>query len=82
MLYSESIVDSIIIGLTIEAIDIYDLEHLISETDNDDIILVSANLRDTSIKHLQTFDRQLNKYYGSYTAQFISKEFLNELLNK
>lgn len=77
---SNSILDAIKIGLTIEDLDIYDLEHLISQTENKEIILVYENLRDASINHLNSFNRQLIKYGGNYTPQYISDEYYHEIL--
>lgn len=77
---SNSILDAINIGLTIEDLDIYDLEHLMSQTDNKEILLVYTNLRDASINHLNSFYRQLQKYDGSYSAQYITDEYLNKIL--
>lgn len=77
---SSSVLDAIIIGLTIEDLDIYDLEHLLEQTDDEEIISVYTNLRDASINHINSFNRQLEKYRGTYTAQFITDDYLKEIL--
>ena len=71
---SKSIQDAILVGATIEDLDIYDLERLIEETDNDDIKIVYQNLLKGSRNHLRAFDRQLQRYNITYEAQFITQE--------
>lgn len=71
---SKSIEDAILVGAYIEDLDIYDLERLIEETDNDDIKIVYQNLLKGSRNHLRAFDRQLQRYNLSYKAQFLTQE--------
>jgi len=71
---SQSIEDAILVGAYIEDLDIYDLERLIKETDNDDIKIVYQNLLKGSRNHLRAFDRQLQRYNISYEAQFLTQE--------
>jgi len=71
---SKSIQDAILVGAYIEDLDIYDLERLIEETDNDDIKIVYQNLLKGSRNHLRAFDRQLQRYNVTYEAQFITQE--------
>ena len=71
---SHSIEDAILVGAYIEDLDIYDLERLIEETDNDDIKIVYQNLLKGSRNHLRSFDRQLQRYNISYEAQFLTQE--------
>lgn len=75
-----SVTDALIIGATIEDLDIYDLEKLMGETEIDGIITVYASLRDASINHLNSFNRQLTKQGGEYKAQYISQEYLEKIL--
>ncbi|MDI9596763.1 MAG: DUF2202 domain-containing protein, partial [Atribacterota bacterium] len=58
----------------IEDLDIYDLQRLIEETENDDIKITYQNLLKGSRNHLRAFDRQLQRYNISYDAQFLSQE--------
>ncbi|MDD3656460.1 MAG: DUF2202 domain-containing protein [Atribacterota bacterium] len=71
---SRSIQDAILVGAYIEDLDIYDLERLIKETDNDDIKIVYQNLLKGSRNHLRAFDRQLQRYNLTYEAQFLTQE--------
>jgi len=71
---SQSIEDAILVGAYIEDLDIYDLERLIVETDNDDIKIVYQNLLKGSRNHLRAFDRQLQRYNISYEAKFLTQK--------
>ena len=71
---SKSIEEAIKVGAYIEDLDIYDLERLIEETDNDDIRIVYQNLLKGSRNHLRAFDRQLQRYNLTYVSQFLSQE--------
>ena len=71
---SQSIEDAVLVGAYIEDLDIYDLQRLIEETDNDDIKIVYQNLLKGSRNHLRAFDRQLQRYNISYQAQFLTQE--------
>lgn len=76
---SRSIEDAILVGAYIEDLDIYDLERLIKETDNDDIKIVYQNLLKGSRNHLRAFDRQLQRYHLTYEAQFLIQEEYNRI---
>jgi len=76
---SKSIEDAILVGAYIEDLDIYDLQRLIDETDNDDIKIVYQNLLKGSRNHLRAFDRQLQRYNISYEAQFLTQEEYNRI---
>jgi hypothetical protein len=71
---SKSIQDALLVGAHIEDLDIYDLQRLIEETENDDIKITYQNLLKGSRNHLRAFDRQLQRYNISYDAQFLSQE--------
>lgn len=75
-----SLLDAFIVGATIEDLDIFDLNEAISETDNDDIKCVYNNLKQGSENHMRSFVRQIEMSGGTYKAQFISQEELNEIL--
>ena len=75
-----SLLDAFIVGATIEDLDIADLNEAISETDNDDIKCVYSNLKKGSENHMRSFFRQIEMSGGTYEAQFISQEELNEIL--
>ena len=77
---SKSLLDAIEVGMTIEDLDIYDLEREIAATNNTDIVTVYSNLRDGSENHMRAFYKQLEKNGGSYDAQYITDERMTEIL--
>jgi len=62
-------------------LDIYDLQRLMKETDNDDIKIVYQNLLKGSRNHLRAFDCQLQRYNISYEAQFLTQEEYDRIAN-
>ncbi|OQY09422.1 MAG: hypothetical protein B6I29_03455 [Marinitoga sp. 4572_148] len=77
----KSIIDALKVGATIEDLDIYDLDKLLETTDNEDIKLVYENLKQGSENHMRAFVGMLERYNVSYSAQYISSDYLNEILN-
>jgi len=69
---SQSVTDALVVGATIEDVDIADLEQRIAETDNEDIKLVFGNLFEGSSNHLRAFTRQLDRYDVDYEPAYIS----------
>ena len=69
------------VGATIEDLDIADLEHWLSKTDNEDIKFVYENLMKGSRNHLRAFIRMLNNYGANYSPQYISKEEYEQIIN-
>jgi hypothetical protein len=78
---SKSPADAVLVGATIEDLDIYDLEVLLSETDEPNAVQVYTNLVRGSENHMRSFVRQLAKYNQTYTAQYITESRLLEILN-
>ena len=75
-----SLLEALIVGATIEDLDIKDLNELIAQTENQDILLVYNNLRKGSRNHIRSFVGQIEKNGGTYTAQFIEQSELDEIL--
>jgi hypothetical protein len=78
---SKSEVDALMVGATIEDLDIADLEHWLNKTDNEDIKFVYENLMKGSRNHLRAFVRMLNNYGVNYSPQYISKEEYEQIIN-
>ena len=79
---SASLLDGMIVGATIEDLDIYDLEHLVSTViDNQDITWVFGNLERGSRNHMRSFYSQILKRGGSYTPQFISPAYFQQIVS-
>ncbi len=78
---SVSLMEGLIVGATIEDLDIYDLKRLGAETDNEDILLVFANLERGSRNHLRSFYANIVLYKGVYVPQYLSQEEFDGIVN-
>ena len=77
---SDSEIATLIVGATIEDLDIYDLDEFKAETTDPDIIKVYNSLTCGSRNHLRAFIRQLTNLGVTYTPQFISQEHFNSII--
>jgi hypothetical protein len=77
---SASLVDALQVGATVEDLDIFDLENLLQDADNQDVRIVFLNLIKGSRNHLRSFASQLSKNGSSYEAQYISRDYLSRIL--
>ena len=73
--------DAVIVGATIEDMDIHDLQQMLGRTDNTDLKIVYQNLMKGSRNHLRAFHRQLVKYDLSYTPQYITQAEYDEIVS-
>lgn len=78
---SESLVDAFQVGATVEDLDIYDLDQLMVDTDNEDILTLYQNLLKGSRNHMRSFTRMLQRNGSDYTVAFISEEQYYEIIN-
>ena len=78
--WSQSVLDALIVGATIEDLDIYDIQTQKKDIDNEDILLVYENLERGSRNHLRSFMRQIKNQDGTYVPQYISQEYFDSIL--
>ncbi len=78
---SMSLKDALMVGATIEDLDIKDLEEAIKRSNNKDINLVYQNLEKGSRNHMRAFVGVLRRYGGDYTPQFISMSEFNQIVS-
>ena len=78
---SGSLLAALKVGATIEDLDIYDLERLMSETDKVDIITVYENLQKGSRNHLRAFTKQIERNGGTYEAQYIGDAEYEDIIS-
>lgn len=79
---SASLIDALIVGVTIEEIDIIDIqEQLDAIVNNQDITIVYENLLKGSRNHLRSFVSNLEQQNFTYTPQYISQEQYDEIIN-
>jgi hypothetical protein len=76
-----SLKNALIVGATIEDLDIHDLENYLKYTDNQDIIIVYKNLIKGSRNHLRAFTKNLNRQDENYKPQFISNKEFDSIVN-
>ena len=68
----QSNINALMIGATIEDLDIVDLREFIAHTDNQNLIAVFENLECGSRNHLRSFVKDLEKEGATYTPQFLT----------
>jgi len=79
---SRSLVDALIVGATIEEIDILDLEEYIAQTNQEDITFVYNNLMEGSRNHLRAFVTTLERQSGEiYQPQFLDQDDYAAIMN-
>ncbi len=78
---NKSLLDALMVGATVEDLDIFDLQKLIEETDNKDIKMVYQNLMKGSRNHMRSFNMQIKRENGEYKAQFLSQDKIDSILN-
>lgn len=73
-------VEAIIVGVTIEDLDIEDIEHMKARTSDKEALAVYDNLQCGSRNHLRSFVAQLANRGGTYTPQYISTTTYNQII--
>lgn len=68
-----SLEEALVVGATIEDVDIFDLDNAIDKTSNADLLEAYANLNCGSRNHLRAFIGQLTDKGITYTPQYISQ---------
>lgn len=76
-----SLEEALMVGATIEDLDIKDLEELLAATDNQDIQTVYQNLVKGSRNHLRAFTARLAAMGDTYTAQFLTQDQVDTIIN-
>ncbi len=76
-----SLVDALLVGATIEDLDIYDLQEYVELTDNEDIQTVYQNLLRGSRNHMRSFIYQLTLNDITYTPQYLTQEKFDDIIS-
>ena len=79
---SNSLVEALKVGATVEDLDIKDLQELNAVSDNQDITAVYNNLEKGSRNHLRSFTSVLESRGETYTAQYVSEEEYNSIVSQ
>jgi len=75
-----SVLDAYKVGVTIEDLDIFDLEEALSKSDNQDIKYTFDLLTMGSRNHMRSFYGQIVGLGGTYSAQFITQAELEAIV--
>ncbi|MEZ4708831.1 MAG: DUF2202 domain-containing protein [Caldilineaceae bacterium] len=79
---SQSLTDALIVGATIEDLDIVDLQTRIAQTERPDIQLVYENLMKGSRNHLRAFASTLSRQAGEmYQPQYLEQAAYDAIVN-
>ncbi|MFZ4500484.1 MAG: DUF2202 domain-containing protein [Minisyncoccia bacterium] len=75
-----SLVEALVVGATVEDLDIRDLEILKKETTKEDILITYNNLQKGSRNHMRAFVKSIQANGGSYTPRYISQSDYNSII--
>jgi len=78
---NNSLTDALLVGATIEDLDIFDLQDALLKSDNLDILFIFGNLKKGSENHIRAFTNQLNRFNITYEAQYITQDELEKILS-
>lgn len=77
---SQSLIDALIVGATIEDLDLFDLYELINIGTNDHLLFPYQNLAKGSRNHLRAFISALEAQNGAYHPQYIDEATFDAIL--
>jgi hypothetical protein len=77
----QSRVDALMVGATVEDLDIHDLDVLMGETTKEDIVITYRNLQKGSRNHLRAFIRNISAAGWTYSPQYISRESFDSIVS-
>ena len=78
---STDLKNALIVGATIEDMDIHDLDQALTKVDNQDITIVFKRIRRGSYHHIRAFTRVLYSLYNyKYQPQYISQEEYQQII--
>lgn len=78
---SESLINALKVGASIEDLDIADLDKLLDETKQEDISFVYQNLNNGSHRHLRSFTTLLEEQGVNYSPQYLTQERYEEIVS-
>lgn len=78
---NKSLLDALLVGATVEDLDIKDLQDLLEDTQLADISFVYENLMRGSRNHLRAYVRQIEQRGGKYTPKYISRVYYQKVID-
>lgn len=76
-----SLIDALVVGATIEDLDIHDLHQQLAVVDNEDITVALESLQKGSRNHLRAFHASLDDMSITYTPIYISQQEYDDIVN-
>ena len=76
-----SLIEALMSGALIEEVDMQDLDEMIGDTDKEDLISLYETLHCGSRNHLRAFVRQIENRGRVYTAQILSQEAVDAIVD-
>lgn len=77
-----SLLEALMVGATIEDLDIYDIDDFLATTNKQDIIDMYESLKCASKNHIRSFTDKINSNEGTYEAQYISSNYYEQILSE
>lgn len=77
----QSLVDALLVGATIEDLDIKDIEDFEARTQNEEILQMYSNLKCGSRNHLRAYYRLILNNDSDYQPAYISQELFESIIN-
>lgn len=75
-----SLIDALVVGATIEDLDIFDINELLLMSANAHIGIIAQNLNKGSRNHMRAFVGALTAQGGTYTAQFLDQATIDAIV--
>ena len=76
----KTVVDALQVGMTIEDLDIFDINEMLATATNDHVKIVAYNLVKGSRNHMRSFWKVLVANKGTYAAQFLTQTEIDEIV--
>jgi len=77
----KSLLDALLVGATIEDLDLFDLETCMANSNKSDILQVYEHLSCGSRNHMRAFTKQIIKNGGSYSPLYITVKQYEDIVN-
>ena len=78
----QSLLDALIVGATIEDLDINDLDNNMTNTMNEDLLGLYQLLQCGSRNHIRAFTSQVKQEGGNYLPQYLSQERFTDIIQR
>jgi hypothetical protein len=77
----QSLLDALLVGATIEDLDIADIADFEDNTTKEDLLDMYGKLKCGSRNHMRSFYNQISGMGGTYTPQYITQALFDDIIN-